>query len=159
VGNQGTVDSVGADSNYKMNILLGALGTNLADFAIYTGSPDQGWITGYYQTKVSYSFITLGGPLGFPVGTPGTTMGLLFYNDANWKSAIKLPNNVWIHSAYSVGGGDMPVIKANADDATISLGALRVAASVAANFSATHYIYIKDQNGLDLYIPAKTAIW
>jgi hypothetical protein len=54
----------------------------------------------------------------------------------------------------------MPVIKANADDATISLGALRVAASVAANFSATHLIHIKDQNGLDCYIPCMpTTAW
>jgi hypothetical protein len=160
VGNYGTVEGPGADSNYKMNILLGSLGTNLSDFAIYTGSAEQGWVTGYYQTRVSSAFISLTSPLGYPVGTPGTTDGIIFQNSANWLSAIRLPNNVWIHSAYSVGGGVAPVIKFNSDDATISLGMSRVAAAVAANFSATHLVRLKDQNGLDCYIPCMpTTSW
>jgi hypothetical protein len=140
-------------TNHQNQSSLGILFTDPHNVSPY------GWETGILMQDVGYCFLNLLSPTGYPFGTAASTIGILLNNSANWKSAIKLPNNVWIHSAYSVGGGDMPVIKANADDATIALGALRTAAALAANFAATHYIHITDQNGLDLYVPAAAAAW
>jgi hypothetical protein len=159
IGNYGTVEGPGGDANYKMNLALGSGGTNLADFAIYTTSATQGWVTGYYQTKVSYQYINLVGPLGYPVGTPATTTGIWMENSANWASAIRIPNNVWIHGNHSAGSTKTPLIKASADDVTISLGVTKTAVVNAALFSATKYVLIKDINGASCYVPCADASW
>jgi hypothetical protein len=141
-------------TNHQNQVTAGILFTDPHNVAIY------GWETGILMRDCGYAFINMLSPTGYPFGTPASTTGILMDNHANWKSAIKLPNNVWIHSAYSVGGGDAPVIKYNSDDATISLGVIRNGAAVPSNFSATHYIRFKDQNGLECYIPCMpTTSW
>jgi hypothetical protein len=158
--NRGTV---GSGSLRKDNLTIAnhlnqvTTGINFVDG--HTGT-EYGWESGVLMADCGYVFLSLNDPTGYPFGTATSTMGIVLYNHANWKSALSIPNDVWIHG--NTAGGSLaarPLIKANSDDATLSLGVTRTAAGTPGNFAANTYVLLKDVSGNACYIPAMTAAW
>jgi hypothetical protein len=160
--NLGTVGSI-AGNNQKVNLWLANHMEQVTAALIMQDGHNgttYGWESGFLMYDCGESFIRLLDPTGYPFGTAASTTGILMQNSVNWKSAMSIPNDVWIWSNYASGSVNaLRLIKGNADDATISLGVTKTAVSVAGNFSATKYVLIKDSSGNSCYVPCADAAW
>lgn len=69
-----------------------------------------------------------------------------------------IPNSKWLRAVNNAGNAVLGLLQYDSSD-FLRIGVLRSGATVAANFSATHYISIRDGVGNNLFIPAMNAAW
>lgn len=71
---------------------------------------------------------------------------------------LMLNNTSSLRSVNAAAAASIPLISLDAAD-IVRIGGTRTVATVPANFSASHYIRLRDQNGNDMFIPCMTAAW